>query len=481
MTAVAADDGDLVVSGPFSQIALRRVSPCVITALRQIEPAGAEDQHLEDLVRDSGDRNLSRWFYYLDCLTRRGLMCRSAHDNRVRLATLKAVSPSFVAGAGRVVASRRYVLSRFAFLRRDDGEAVLESPLSHARIVLNDSRAAALIAALAEPATVTDLNSKRTNLNPESIGSLLELLLQARMIGAADADGTCSEDADQAVMTWSFHDLLFHSRSRRGRFDAPYGGTYRFAGHLPPAPALKPPMGTQSEQLYRPDIQQLERDDPPFARVQEQRRSIRTFDRQRPITVRQLGEFLYRVARVKESFQASAPTGHDDIPIEFATRPYPSGGGLYEIEFYVAIQQCEGLRPGLYHYAPDRHLLERLEGPAESVEQLLQDAAVSTSIPADELQVLIILAARFPRLAWKYESIAYALVLKHVGVIYQTMYLAATAMGIGSCAIGGGDSDLFARAAGLSYCEETSVGEFLLGSTRSEMADRDRSELEGEL
>jgi oxazoline/thiazoline dehydrogenase len=82
--------------------------------------------------------------------------------------------------------------------------------------------------------------------------------------------------------------------------------------------------------------------------------------------------------------------------------------------------------------------------------------------------VLVILAARFPRLAWKYESIAYSLILKHVGVLYQTMYLAATAMGLAACAVGGGDSDLFCQAAGTQYAAETSVGEFLLGSRKSE-------------
>jgi SagB-type dehydrogenase family enzyme len=78
--------------------------------------------------------------------------------------------------------------------------------------------------------------------------------------------------------------------------------------------------------------------------------------------------------------------------------------------------------------------------------------------------VLLILAARLPRIAWKYSGLAYALVLKDVGVVFQTMYLAATAMGLSPCAIGSGNSDLFARAAGVSYYAEASVGEFLLGS-----------------
>ncbi|MFN8625359.1 MAG: hypothetical protein U0587_05185 [Candidatus Binatia bacterium] len=51
-----------------------------------------------------------------------------------------------------------------------------------------------------------------------------------------------------------------------------------------------------------------------------------------------------------------------------------------------------------------------------------------------------------------------------MGVLYQTMYLVATAMGLAPCAAGCGNADLFARAAGVDYYAETSVGEFLLGS-----------------
>ena len=79
-------------------------------------------------------------------------------------------------------------------------------------------------------------------------------------------------------------------------------------------------------------------------------------------------------------------------------------------------------------------------------------------------QVLILIAARFARAMWKYESMAYALVLKDVGVMYQTMYLVATAMGLAPCSLGGGHSDAFAAAAGLDPYAETSVGEFTLGS-----------------
>ena len=88
----------------------------------------------------------------------------------------------------------------------------------------------------------------------------------------------------------------------------------------------------------------------------------RDFDAQRPITDRQLGEFLFRVARVKDCRQAEVATDHGPIRMDFASRPYPAGGGLYELEFYAAVNVCGNLDPGLYHYDPARHRLIRLCG-----------------------------------------------------------------------------------------------------------------------
>ena len=60
-------------------------------------------------------------------------------------------------------------------------------------------------------------------------------------------------------------------------------------------------------------------------------------------------------------------------------------------------------------------------------------------------QIVITIAARFGRVSWKYSSLAYALILKDVGVLIQTLYLMATDMGLGGCAIGSTNIDLFAQ------------------------------------
>jgi oxazoline/thiazoline dehydrogenase len=78
------------------------------------------------------------------------------------------------------------------------------------------------------------------------------------------------------------------------------------------------------------------------------------------------------------------------------------------------------------------------------------------------------MAARFARLSWKYEGIAYGTTLKNTGVLYEAMYLAATAMGLAPCGIGGGESAVFSEAIGVNPMIESSVGEFMLGTREEE-------------
>jgi SagB-type dehydrogenase family enzyme len=78
-------------------------------------------------------------------------------------------------------------------------------------------------------------------------------------------------------------------------------------------------------------------------------------------------------------------------------------------------------------------------------------------------QVLITIAARFGRVSWKYSALAYALILKDVGVLIQTLYLMATDMGLGGCAIGTNNIDLFAKMTGIEFHVEGPVGQFAIG------------------
>src|SRR5262249_17748833 len=162
-----------------------------------------------------------------------------------------------------------------------------------------------------------------------------------------------------------------HARSRSGRFDAPYGGTYRFTGQMDPPPTVKPPPTGKTVELYLPDLERLERNDPPLAWVKEARSSIREYDPQNPITDHQLGEFLSRGARVKSSRTGDVTGPNGTACLEFTSRPYPSGGSLYEVEIYLAVRLCANLEEGLYHYDPVRHSITQLCSRTADVNRLI--------------------------------------------------------------------------------------------------------------
>ena len=143
-------------------------------------------------------------------------------------------------------------------------------------------------------------------------------------------------------------------------------------------------------------------------------------------------------------------------------RPYPSGGASYELELYLAVDKCEGLPRGFYHYDAGGHALVPIEVRGNELNALLNGATFAMGVNAAP-QILITIAARFGRVSWKYSSIAYALILKDVGALMQTFYVMATDMGLGGCAIGTTNIELFAKMTGLQFHVEGPVGQFALG------------------
>jgi SagB-type dehydrogenase family enzyme len=373
----------------------------------------------------------------------------------------------FYFSAAAVDADTRLRLSRFAYCRRLDDTLILESPLSTAKAILPDVLGGALVGSLAQPRTCREVRERLNAsgapdaLDRGAVQSCLTLLAAAGLVGTADGDGRLAEDDDPALVQWEFHDLAFHARSRLGRHDYPFGGTFPFIGQIAPLPAVAPARSTAVVELFAPDVGRLGTQDPAFSEVLERRTSVREHGAA-PITAQQLGAFLFRTARVRGIRPADSSR-----PYEATSRPYPSGGAAYDLEIYVTVHRCDGIAPGLYRYLPVEHQLEPRAASAGALAQLLRDAQ-SAAAASGPPQLLITLTSRFARLSWKYRSMAYATTLKNVGVLLQTMYLVATAMDLAPCALGGGNSSAFAAAAGTSEFEESSVGEFILGS-------RDRS------
>lgn len=141
-------------------------------------------------------------------------------------------------------------------------------------------------------------------------------------------------------------------------------------------------------------------------------------------------------------------------------RATTSAGGLYPLEIYPLAFDVDGLGEGIYHYRVIDHSLEILHpGPcreaflsATTYRSLSENAAVGLAI-----------SAVFPRTLSKYLNRGYRFLMNDAGALLQSLYLAATALGLGACALGGYFDDEMGRFLGLDNVDEAVVICFLLG------------------
>lgn len=432
------------------RFSFKPLSPALKSAIESLK-SGAESSALAaQLMATDGFGGIGKLRAIQKKLEDHGFLAYTLLAGDHPFATLRPVGSGF-AKQDSVEADTRVVLSRFASVRRtSEGALVVASPTGHAIVELHDPRAVTALHHLARPTTAAEL-AGALSLDAGDALTFISFFVNAGCASKVEGS-TTKEESDPALGQWSVDDLTYHVSNRLGRHSNPYGATYRNAKRFESPPVVKAPMSSMIIPLQVPDLEKLKKEEPSFTEIQERRRSVRTYG-EKPIRVDQLGELLYRSARIKKLIEEGG----------VSWRPSAAGGAIHELEIYPAVLACEGLEKGLYHYDPKNHALEKLADNEQATQRMLILGAM-TGVLEQPPQVLLVVAARFQRVQNKYDSVAYSVMLKNVGCLYQTMYLVAEAMGLAACAIGGGDSDLFAKAAGLDYYAETSVGEFLLGS-----------------
>ncbi len=361
-------------------------------------------------------------------LKSRGRIEESLWIGDVEHARRRVTSPAFRPTPFR--AGVAYELSRFAYVRREGAELVMESPESHWNVRLLSSRATTWLGGVDAAAE-----------SVEAPGTCF--LAEAGMLTESDAG---SAEGETARSAWEFHDRLFHWRSRRDGHSGTLGGTYRFAEAGDPAPL--PERREQGEAV--PLARLSGRPGADLFAVMDARRSVRPENE--TVSLSRLGEILYHAARETET------------AVDGTTRrmTYPTPGGLGALDVYVAAERCDGLTPGMYRYDASAHVLQRVHGDSEYVDALL-DAAGRGQGRETRPAMLLTLAIPLARVAWKYEGIAYSLVLKTAGCLLQNIALAATALDVASCNLGTGNNIHFARATRLPDHVVSPVAEITLG------------------
>lgn len=373
--------------------------------------------------------------YYFERFARGRLLAWSIADGDKELARVEALADRYQPRLDDPPVTALH-LCRFAYLHGAEAGTVLESGLTPARISFEGDGLQALADVLARP-------------RPAGQDAFAEALWRLGFLDVA------MPTESEARRCWEFHDLLMHSVSRQNRSFARIGASYRFEKQFPSAPAVKPPMAGEAVGLPPVDAARIRQSSGALDAVQGRRKSIRSFA-DAPISLTALGEFLWRTCRTT----AHIPSKTQDL----LSRPYPAGGSINELEFYIAVRRCDGLEPAIYHYDSHGHRCVRIADSGAFAAQIVDRSANAMGLEAGDQRpdVTIVITSRLPRLAWKYEGMAYRASLMNAGVVFQTMYLVATDMGLAPCGNGTGDSRILAEAVGLDMFEETAIAEFVL-------------------
>jgi SagB-type dehydrogenase family enzyme len=178
---------------------------------------------------------------------------------------------------------------------------------------------------------------------------------------------------------------------------------------------------------------------PSIEQAIETRRSRRSYARG-PLRVEELSRLLH------------ASSGITDPERGF--RAAPSAGALYPIETYAIVHAVADLQAGVYHYAPGDHTIELVR--TGDYRASLVVAGIGQEM-LGRAQVCFVLASVFQRARWRYRERAYRYILLEAGHIAQNVYLAATALGLGACAIGAFLDDNVNDLVGLDGKDEAAV------------------------
>lgn len=384
------------------------------------------------------------FFYFFDKLISAGFLIARFIQNGEPVFSINPAPPKSIYQTKLIKPETRYRLSRFSLIRQDDGEMVLESALTPCRFIIHKKQLSELLFHLCS-GMVPDISNTELNM-------LLAAFYSAGIIEAMDSE---LANHHSPLDVWEFHDLLFFSRTQKGRHLFPIGGSYRFVGKRKSPPVVKAIASDDIVPLKKPYGILSDKMGKSFEKVLEKRRSLRNYA-SIPISLDEFAAFLFHSSRIQGIV-------HDDAYNDVVSlRPSPSGGARHAFEIYPFVRICDGCEPGIYRYCPQKHVLEKIKSAEMSIQKLLDwnPHKVISPIPP---HITLYIAARFERMSWKYESIAYKLIHQDLGCLYQTFYLVAEALDLAPCALGDVDTTLLGHVLKIDWQIEPFIGGFTLG------------------
>jgi putative peptide maturation dehydrogenase len=194
------------------------------------------------------------------------------------------------------------------------------------------------------------------------------------------------------------------------------------------------------------------------------RRTVRTFDADRPVELAELATLLRWVWGARGTIRLAG----GDVGLR---RTSPSGGSFHPIEVYPFVRNVDGLASGVYHYLGAEHALEAIDLRAEPAVRELLDEAMAGQWFFAESDVAFVMTARFGRSNRKYRRHPkiYRAVFLDAGHLSQTFYLLCTELGLGPWITAALDESVVERALGLDPLHEGVVAIVGCGRPRADV------------
>lgn len=252
----------------------------------------------------------------------------------------------------------------------------------------------------------------------ETLARAVDALVKLTFLQRSDKPPHPTEVALTAWRGWNPAAGFFHCSTRDVSFSTDLEASGRraraHARREPLPPAIKHYRGASPTKLPPPPATGS------FPEVLLGRRTWRQFST-RPTTLSALGAVLGLTFKVQRWVELR---GVGKVGLKTS----PSGGARHPIECYVLALRVKGLARGLYHYRPDRHVLERMTKGATP-------SQVARYLPGQAwyggASALVLLTAVFARTQWRYPfARAYRVVLAEAGHLCQTFCLTASWLGL---------------------------------------------------
>ncbi|MFC1753448.1 SagB/ThcOx family dehydrogenase [Thermoproteota archaeon] len=159
----------------------------------------------------------------------------------------------------------------------------------------------------------------------------------------------------------------------------------------------------------------------------QNRKSVRNFDPEKNLTVRQLATILWATYGTKIS-------GADTVTS--ASYAIPSAGGIYPLEIFVVVGRdaIQGeIREGIYRYAPKNHTLIKVSD--SDIRQELSQACLGQRF-IQIAPISIIIAAEPKRMPPRYSDRTTRYIDMEAGHAAQNLYLICADLGLATVEVG---------------------------------------------